>query len=643
MAAKQEMSRSLNVRDNPSSFFCDFPGCSQQFKTLTLLTRHKRYVHLMIAIHEQMSYIAQSNGMLDPAPRTYTCDMASCGKVFFRKDHLHRHLIQSHNKIVRSQLQLALREVEERDCDEPIMSELEPEVLLRVDETKVWAPSGAIDIRSYNNTHNIEDARGDEDDYDDQDQDQDQDEMEDEESDGFHSQYNSGGIVQVNAVSGSESLDLSLKPKRPYVCEVPGCDKSYTKHSHLVRHKVETHKMQKPEPKQRGAGTNGNFIPPPPLNLADRPYVCDFPGCRWSFKRQYHLDRHFMTHRLPSMRGQDGQEGEEGDMSAYLDARYSDDEMDGAALSSPNIVTSTKSAKGDLNGLQESKGTSLLSPLPSSMSSMSSMLSLSAAMAAGSHARLSDVSVVPTKFNWPQLVKDKLFMCIVPSCGMRFKSQLTADQHYVMTHSGQQEKEHGHKDTHSTKCPPKDAQKSSTFSSSPSSHFSSSSSSSLYKFGNQVQVMPMLNSSSLGRPSAASTPEVSLLKKPRLAPPQDLQHQTLPFSQLMLLQAALTKGSGGGHAKANTNATSTANTNTNFNSGSGSSHIVATVTNAVTCNFDEHERERENGDEFISASNDSFTEDEKELLLRNWAGKQGQKKTSKFLTCTCSTFCRTFD
>jgi hypothetical protein len=124
---------------------------------------------------------------------------------------------------------------------------------------------------------------------------------------------------------------------RPYVCDVPRCDKRYTKHSHLVRHKVETHKMQKPEPRNHpqhsiansvnlsmqkpvrrssqtmtpslaqasqqqqrsspasAAGVVHHHPPPPDLNLNDRPYVCDFPGCRWSFKRQYHLGQLILT------------------------------------------------------------------------------------------------------------------------------------------------------------------------------------------------------------------------------------------------------------------------------------------------------------------------------------------------------------
>lgn len=119
----------------------------------------------------------------------------------------------------------------------------------------------------------------------------------------------------------------SIGKDRPYVCDVPRCDKRYTKHSHLVRHKVETHKMQKPEPRSQNqhtvssinlsiqpqpqqpvrpasqlsapslpqsqsspaSGVVHHHPPPPNLNLNDRPYVCDFPGCRWSFKRQYHL------------------------------------------------------------------------------------------------------------------------------------------------------------------------------------------------------------------------------------------------------------------------------------------------------------------------------------------------------------------
>lgn len=251
---------------------------------------------------------------------------------------------------------------------------------------------------------------------------------------------------------------------RPYVCDVPRCDKRYTKHSHLVRHKVETHKMQKPEPRNHpqhsitntvnlsiqkqqpvrrssqtmtpslpqaqqqqrssaasAAGVVHHHPPPPDLNLNDRPYVCDFPGCRWSFKRQYHLgqyfsalllsdklltilffpftttDRHFLTHRqhqpnesagtgndssLTNCNNRNSDTGfqqsmddeNSGDEMMYNENYESNDDNNSQDVlmnssSNSHIVQSSLPSSKRSNGKQQhpygqSGGTSLLSPSP---------------------------------------------------------------------------------------------------------------------------------------------------------------------------------------------------------------------------------------------------------------------------------------
>lgn len=190
---------------------------------------------------------------------------------------------------------------------------LEPEILLEVDENQEWRPSDEHTVSSSIGMHDDSDE-----------------------------------TIAIRSVDGSllsQSLALgsaAVRP-RPYICDVPMCDKRYTKHSHLVRHKVETHKLGKQlsnnsnhsnsnsslNVQSKNSHNNSSSIKhnisaskvvlpmasviandtsssapvPPPLNLAERPFVCDFPGCRWSFKRQYHLDRHLLTHQESPARG----------------------------------------------------------------------------------------------------------------------------------------------------------------------------------------------------------------------------------------------------------------------------------------------------------------------------------------------------
>ena len=187
-------------------------------------------------------------------------------------------------------------EANDEDEDESLTSSqtLEPEILLEVDENQEWRPS---DEQTVTSSIGVNDDPED-------------------------------SLLSIRSMDGSllsQSLALgsaAVRP-RPYVCDVPLCDKRYTKHSHLVRHKVETHKLVKlsnhnnhSSNVQLSSPGNSNclsskvLVPmtsvttsdssapvPPPLNLAERPFVCNFPGCRWSFKRQYHLDRHLLTHQ----------------------------------------------------------------------------------------------------------------------------------------------------------------------------------------------------------------------------------------------------------------------------------------------------------------------------------------------------------
>lgn len=58
-SSASQTSAASNINSNSNRLFkCDFPSCNEVFKTFQLLAKHKRYVHLMIALNEQMNYIA---------------------------------------------------------------------------------------------------------------------------------------------------------------------------------------------------------------------------------------------------------------------------------------------------------------------------------------------------------------------------------------------------------------------------------------------------------------------------------------------------------------------------------------------------------------------------------------------------------
>ncbi|KAE9554331.1 hypothetical protein FO519_002441 [Halicephalobus sp. NKZ332] len=61
-----------------------------------------------------------------------------------------------------------------------------------------------------------------------------------------------------------------LNEKRNHRCDHPGCDKVYTKSSHLKAHRR--------------------------LHTGEKPYVCEIPSCGWTFARSDELTRHYRKH-----------------------------------------------------------------------------------------------------------------------------------------------------------------------------------------------------------------------------------------------------------------------------------------------------------------------------------------------------------
>ncbi|XP_023237175.1 Krueppel-like factor 6 isoform X2 [Centruroides sculpturatus] len=77
------------------------------------------------------------------------------------------------------------------------------------------------------------------------------------------------GLVSCN-LSPSDVYSDSLRRRKVHKCDFEGCDKVYTKSSHLKAHK-RTH-------------------------TGEKPYTCTWEGCTWKFARSDELTRHYRKH-----------------------------------------------------------------------------------------------------------------------------------------------------------------------------------------------------------------------------------------------------------------------------------------------------------------------------------------------------------
>ncbi|ORX59776.1 hypothetical protein DM01DRAFT_265380, partial [Hesseltinella vesiculosa] len=73
--------------------------------------------------------------------------------------------------------------------------------------------------------------------------------------------------MQVHDTSSSSALLSSFSGKRKYVCNEPGCFKSFTTSGHLARH----HR----------------------IHTGEKNFPCLYPGCQSRFSRQDNMMQHY--------------------------------------------------------------------------------------------------------------------------------------------------------------------------------------------------------------------------------------------------------------------------------------------------------------------------------------------------------------
>jgi uncharacterized C2H2 Zn-finger protein len=117
--------------------------------------------------------------------------------------------------------------------------------------------------------------------------------------------YSGASVVKEDKKSGNT---LTTFPKK-YQCDVPGCDKAYTKSSHVTRHKESAHREAKVPV---GPKLTPTVKPTPAIKASkskDKPpgteFICGEADCDQAFVRKSDLTKHLTKcHRKSKVTGE---------------------------------------------------------------------------------------------------------------------------------------------------------------------------------------------------------------------------------------------------------------------------------------------------------------------------------------------------
>ncbi|RWS09415.1 zinc finger protein-like protein [Dinothrombium tinctorium] len=337
---------------------CDFDGCGQSFTSVSSMQKHKRNVHIQKEVQksngpqmEGMHLRSSSKKLLYTfseieIEKSYVCDFEGCEQRFARRDSLNKHFRKVHT---------------------PKPSEPPPEP----------PPAANESNENGNSTLTEQDISA---------------------SDGT-----SASAQEINA----NSTKSKKKSRQPFVCDQENCQKSFSKYAQLLKHKIQSHNFEKVPRKPRSESVNGTSLhAPPPKDPIERPFVCTYENCDWSFKRSYHLERHMETHQRKTKPVEEVVKI----LKEQPNESQSDEQQTQQRQQNEKETPDYNMKKNEWQSrLRQNKPTTI------------------------KYVETIALAVEKDRFKDPDL--DRPFQCDFPGCGKKFKKSSQLDSHYF-THSG---------------------------------------------------------------------------------------------------------------------------------------------------------------------------------------------------------------